>query len=216
MSMCCIIYRKAKGKKYSVHDFAKSDRGAKTVSLMKMLLLKASEAELPYDTAATLPGIDPENSIPGKRDNCSTMFIVLSAIARTWSQTSCPSTDEWTIAISCINRKLFSSKEKYTHNMCKKMRDSECLILSSEVSKSQKERYPHVCPEIQILACSGYRYSCQQTRQSITLRRPRKAIKTKMLANERIHTIFCARPLYDLSRSNVFSIQSEQCPHVIL
>lgn len=158
-----VLHYLQEGKRQKVHDFAKSDRGTETVSLTKMLLLKASEAELPYDTAATLLGIDPENSIPGKRDICSTMFIVLSAIARTWSQPSCPSTDEWTITISCINRKLFSSKETYTHNIRKKMRDSECLILSSEVSKSQKERYPHVCPQIQILACSGCMYSCKQT-----------------------------------------------------
>lgn len=156
MSMCCIIIRKANGTKYSVHDFAKSDRGAERVSLTKMLFLKASEVELPYNTAAALPGIDPEDSIPSKSDICSAMFIVLFAVAGTWSQASCPS-----LTASRINRKRFSSKEKYTPNILKKMRDSECLIISSEVNKSQKERYPRVHPHIQILACHGYMNSCQ-------------------------------------------------------
>lgn len=112
MPMCCIIIRKANGTKCSGNDFAKSDRGAETASLTKTLLLKASEAELPYDTAAVLPGIDPEHSIPGKSDMCSTMFVVLFAIAGTWSQPSCPS-----ITISRINGKRFSSKENYTPNI---------------------------------------------------------------------------------------------------
>lgn len=156
MSMCCIIIRKVNGTEYSAHDFAKSDRGAETVDLTKMLLLKASEVELPYDTGAALPGIDPEHSIPGKSNICSAMFVVLFAVAGTWSQASCPS-----LTVSRMNRKRFSSKEKYTPNILKKMRDSECLIISSEVNKSQQERYPRVRPHIQILACRGYMNSCQ-------------------------------------------------------
>ena len=57
--------------------------------------LKKLKIELPYDTAIPLLGIYLEKTIIQK-ESCSTMFIAaLFAIARTWKQPKCPSTDEW-------------------------------------------------------------------------------------------------------------------------
>ena len=48
------------------------------------------------DPAIPLLGIYPEDVPTGKKDTCSTMFIVaLFIIARTWKEPRCPSTEEW-------------------------------------------------------------------------------------------------------------------------
>ena len=57
--------------------------------------LKKLKIELPYDPAIPLLGIYPEKTIIQK-ESCTTMFIAaLFAVARTWKQPKCPSTDEW-------------------------------------------------------------------------------------------------------------------------
>ena len=57
--------------------------------------LKKLKRELPYDPAIPLLSIYPEKTIIQK-ESCTTMFIAaLFAIARTWRQPKCPSTDEW-------------------------------------------------------------------------------------------------------------------------
>ena len=49
----------------------------------------------PYDPAIPLLGIYPEE-IKTEKDTCTPVFIAaLFAIARTWKQPRCPSTDEW-------------------------------------------------------------------------------------------------------------------------
>ena len=51
--------------------------------------------ELPYDLAIPLLGIYLEETLTQK-DTCTPVFIVaLFAIAKTWKQPKCPSTDEW-------------------------------------------------------------------------------------------------------------------------
>ena len=51
--------------------------------------------KLPYDPSIPLPGIYPEETRVEK-DTCIPLFIaILLAIARTWKQPRCPSTDEW-------------------------------------------------------------------------------------------------------------------------
>ena len=51
---------------------------------------------LPEDPAIPLLGIYPEDAPTGKKDTCSTMFIVaLFIIARRWKEPRCPSTEEW-------------------------------------------------------------------------------------------------------------------------
>ena len=50
--------------------------------------------KLPYDPSIPLPGIYPEETRVEK-DTCIPLFIaILLAIARTWKQPRCPSTDE--------------------------------------------------------------------------------------------------------------------------
>ena len=49
----------------------------------------------PYDPAIPLLGIYPEET-KTEKDTCTRVFIAaLFAIARTWKQPRCPSTDEW-------------------------------------------------------------------------------------------------------------------------
>jgi hypothetical protein len=52
---------------------------------------------LPEDPAIPLLGIYPEDAPTCNKDTCSTMFIAsLFIIAKSWKQTRCPSTEEWT------------------------------------------------------------------------------------------------------------------------
>ena len=58
-------------------------------------LLKKLKIELPYDSAIPLLGIYLEKTLIQK-DTCNPVFIAaLFAIAKTWKQPKCPSTDEW-------------------------------------------------------------------------------------------------------------------------
>ena len=51
--------------------------------------------ELPYDPAIPLLGIHPDRTFIEK-GTCTPMFIAaLFAIAKTWKQPTCPSTDKW-------------------------------------------------------------------------------------------------------------------------
>ena len=55
--------------------------------------LRKLNIELPYDPAIQLLGIYPEKTVLEK-DTCAHMFIAaLFAIAKTWKQPRCPSTD---------------------------------------------------------------------------------------------------------------------------
>ena len=57
-------------------------------------LLRKLNIELPLDPAIPLLGIQPEKTTTHK-DTCTPMFIAaLLAIAKTWKQPKCPSTDE--------------------------------------------------------------------------------------------------------------------------
>ena len=58
--------------------------------------IKKLKTELPYDPAIPLLGLYPEKTVIQK-DTCTPMIIAaLFTIARSWKQTKCPSTDEWT------------------------------------------------------------------------------------------------------------------------
>ena len=57
--------------------------------------LRKLKIELPFDQAIPLLGIYPEATTTHK-DTCTPMFIAaLFAIAKTWKQLKCPSTEEW-------------------------------------------------------------------------------------------------------------------------
>ena len=58
--------------------------------------LKKLKIKLLYDPATPLLGIYPDKAIIQK-DTCTPMFIAaLFTIAKTWKQSKCPLTDEWT------------------------------------------------------------------------------------------------------------------------
>ena len=51
---------------------------------------------LPEDPAILLLDIYPEDAPTCNKDTCSTMFIAaLFIIARSWTEPTCPSTEEW-------------------------------------------------------------------------------------------------------------------------
>ena len=53
------------------------------------------ERQIPFDPGIPLLGIYPEKTMTHK-DTCISMFIAaLFAIAKTWKQPKCPSTEEW-------------------------------------------------------------------------------------------------------------------------
>ena len=61
---------------------------------MEIPLKKKLGINLPYDPIIPLLGIYPEETITEK-DTCTPVLIAaLFTIARTWKQSSCPSTDE--------------------------------------------------------------------------------------------------------------------------
>ena len=60
-----------------------------------MEIPQKTKIELPFDPAIPLLGIYPEKTMTRKAA-CTPMFIAaLFAIAKTWKQPKCPSTEEW-------------------------------------------------------------------------------------------------------------------------
>ena len=58
-------------------------------------LLRKLKIELPFDPAIPLLGIYPEQTMT-RKDTCTLMFTAaLFAIAKTWKQAKCPSTETW-------------------------------------------------------------------------------------------------------------------------
>ena len=64
--------------------------------------LKKLKIELIYDPAIPLLGIYPEKTIIQKDTYTPMLIAALFAIARTWKQPKCPSTEEWIKKMSCI------------------------------------------------------------------------------------------------------------------
>jgi hypothetical protein len=51
---------------------------------------------LTEDPLIPLLGLCPEDTLTGKKDTCSTLFITtLFIIPRSWKEPTCPSTEEW-------------------------------------------------------------------------------------------------------------------------
>jgi hypothetical protein len=95
------------------------------------------------DSAISLLGIYPEDVPTGKKDTCSTMFIVaLFIIARSWKEPRCPSTEEWTQKMWYIYTMEYDSAIKKNEFMkfLGKWMDLEGIILS-EVTQSQKNSH---------------------------------------------------------------------------
>ena len=115
--------------------------------------LKKWKIELPYDTAFPLLGMHPEKTIIQK-ESCTRMFIAaLFAIARTWKQSKCPSTDEW---MKKMWKKRKKEKKKMWHIYSMeyysaiKRNEIELFVvrgmdlgsvIQSEVSQKEKSKY---------------------------------------------------------------------------
>ena len=110
--------------------------------------LKKLKIELPYDPAIPLLGIYPEKIIIQK-DTCTPMFIAaLFAIARSWKQTKCPSTDEWIKKMwyICTVEYYSAIKRNEIGSFVETWMDLETVI-QSEVSQKEKNKYilTHIC-----------------------------------------------------------------------
>ena len=95
---------------------------------------------MPYDRAIPLLGIHPDKTIIQK-DTCTPVFTApLSAIAKTWKQPKCPSTDEWINKIWYIHTMEYYSPIKRNEIMpfAATWMDLEIIILSKV--KSERER----------------------------------------------------------------------------
>jgi len=57
--------------------------------------LRKLKRELPFDAAIPLLGIYPEKTMTRKDTRTPVFIAVLFAIAKTWKQPKCPSTEEW-------------------------------------------------------------------------------------------------------------------------
>ena len=80
--------------------------------------LRKLKIELPFDPAIPLLGIYPEKTTTLKY-TCTPMFIAaLFAIAKTWKQPKCPSTEEWSKTMWYIYTMEYYSaikRTKYQH-----------------------------------------------------------------------------------------------------
>ena len=57
--------------------------------------LRKLKIELPFDPAIPFLGIYPEKTMPRKDMRTPVFIVALFAIAKTWKQPKCPSTEEW-------------------------------------------------------------------------------------------------------------------------
>ena len=57
--------------------------------------LRKLKIELPFDVAVPLLGIYPEKTMTHKGTYTMMFIAALFAIAKTWKQPKCPSTEEW-------------------------------------------------------------------------------------------------------------------------
>jgi hypothetical protein len=98
---------------------------------------------LPEDPAIPLLGIYPEDVPTCNKDTCSTMFITaLFIIARSWKESRCPSTEEWTQKMWYIYTMEYYSaiKNNAFIKFLGKWIHLEDIILS-EVTQSQKNTH---------------------------------------------------------------------------
>jgi len=101
---------------------------------------------LPENPDIPLLGICPKDAPTYNKDTCSTMFIAaLFIIARSWKESQCPSTEEWTQKMWYIYTMEYYSAIKNNDFMTfiGKWRELENIILS-EVTQSQKTTHAMV------------------------------------------------------------------------
>ena len=103
--------------------------------------LKKPKIELPYDPAIPLLGIYPEKAIM-QEDTCTLMFIAaLFAVAKTWKQPKCPSTNEWIKIWYIYTMEYYSAiKKNEIMPFAATWVELEVIILS-EVNQKEKDKY---------------------------------------------------------------------------
>ena len=104
--------------------------------------LKTLKIKLPYNSAIPLLGIYPEKTITQKESRTTMFTAALFAIARTWKQPKCPSTDEWIKKIRHIYTMEYYSAIKGNEIELFVMRWMELgSVIQSEVSQKEKNNY---------------------------------------------------------------------------
>ena len=114
-------------------------------------LLRKLNIELPFHPAVPLLGIYPEKTMTLK-DTCTPMFIAaLFAIAKTWKQPKCPSTEEWIKKMWSIYTMEYYSAIKRKE---RKAFVAICLgleiIMLSEVSHTMRHQHQMLSPICEI------------------------------------------------------------------
>ena len=104
--------------------------------------LKTLKIKLPYNSAIPLLGIYPEKTITQKESRTTMFTAALFAIARTWKQPKCPSTDEWIKKIRHIYTMEYYSARKRNEIELFVVRwmDLESVI-QSEINQKEKNKY---------------------------------------------------------------------------
>ena len=104
--------------------------------------LKKLGIKPPYDPAIPLLGVYPEETRVEK-DTCIPLFIAaLFAIARTWKQPRCPSTDEWIKKLWYIHTmEYYSSIKRNAFESVLMRRMNLEPIIQKEVSQKEKDKY---------------------------------------------------------------------------
>jgi hypothetical protein len=105
-------------------------------------LLKNLNIDLPYDPTIPLLGIYPKHRDTGySRGTCAPMFIAaLFTIAKLWTQTRCPTTDEWIKKMWYLyTMEFYAAMKNEMLSFSGKWMESENIILS-EVSLAQRPK----------------------------------------------------------------------------
>ena len=105
-------------------------------------LKKKLGIKLPYDPAILLLGIYPEET-KIEKDTCIPLFIAaLFAIARTWKQPRCSSSDEWIKKLWYIYKMEYYSaiKRNTFESVLMRWMNLETILLSEECQK-EKDKY---------------------------------------------------------------------------
>ena len=108
--------------------------------LIKPLLKKVIKPS--YDQAIPLLGIYPEET-KIEKDTCTLMFTAaLFTVARTWTQSRCPSTDEWIKKLWYIyTMEYYSAIKKNAFDVVLMRWMNLEPIIQSEVSQKENDKY---------------------------------------------------------------------------
>ena len=103
--------------------------------------LKKLGIKLQYDPAISPLGIYPEET-KIEKDTCIPLFIAaLFIITRTWKQPRCPSTDEWITLWYIYTMEYYSAIKRNAFESVLMMWMNLELIVQSEVSQKEKNKY---------------------------------------------------------------------------